>query len=113
MFRRYLVERDIDGLDQMTMGELAALADKSNAAIADMVGVQWQQSFVGKGRAYSLYLAESEADLREHARLTGLPIARITEISVVLDPSTPSKVPPPNDRPDAYKEPVSRDGQGR
>jgi hypothetical protein len=87
MLQKFLIERETIGLDIFTPEELADLVDMSNEVLAEMVGIQWQCSFVGGDRTYSIFLAESEADLREHSRLAGLPITRIVPIRGLADPS--------------------------
>jgi len=50
--------------------------------------VQWVQSYVTKDRTFCVYLAESEADVQAHARLSGFPANRVTEVAGVIDPTT-------------------------
>ena len=86
MLQKFLIERETIGLDIFTPDELADMVDMSNEVLSEMVGVQWQYSFIGGDRTYSVYLAESEADLREHSRLAGLPVTRIVAIKAMADP---------------------------
>ena len=121
MLQKFLIERETIGLDIFTPDELADLVDMSNEVLSEMVGVQWQYSFIGGDRTYSVYLAESEADLREHSRLAGLPITRIVAIRAMADPSfsmgfrpgveTLRKAEAPGDG--APRDGHSRDGHGR
>jgi hypothetical protein len=46
------------------------------------------QSFVVDDKTFCVYLADSEASVREHARLSGFPASRITEVRTVIDPMT-------------------------
>lgn len=50
--------------------------------------VQWQQSYVAADKTFYVYLAEDEDAIREHAKRSGFPANRITEISAVIDPTT-------------------------
>jgi cell division inhibitor SulA len=43
---------------------------------------------VTNDKIYCVYIAPSEALIREHARLGGFPINRILEIKRVIDPTT-------------------------
>jgi hypothetical protein len=88
MLRRFMVEREIPGVGAMAEGALSEAARCSNAALARLSGVQWCESFVTADRTYCIYLADSEAVIREHARLSGFPANRITEIARVIDPAT-------------------------
>ena len=41
-----------------------------------------------ENKTFCIYLAESEATVREHARLSGFPANKITEVAHVIDPMT-------------------------
>lgn len=87
--KKYLIERDIPGVDQLDTEELKGAAATSNAALARLgPRVQWVESFVTKDKTFCLYLAEDEAVIREHAVLSGFPATRITEIAGMIDPTT-------------------------
>ena len=61
----------------------------SNQAIAKIgPAIQWQHSYVAGDRTFCIYLADSEATIRQHAELSGIPVAQITEISQIIDPTT-------------------------
>jgi len=89
MLRKFLIEREAIGLDVFTPDELADMIDMSKDVLGEMVGVQWQFSFIAADRTYSVYLAESEDDLREYSRVAGLPVTRIVQIKAVADAATP------------------------
>lgn len=88
MLRRFMIEREIPGVGALSRDGLSEAARCSNAALAKLSGVQWCESFVTADRTYCVYLADSEAVIREHARLSGFPASRITEITAVIDPGT-------------------------
>jgi hypothetical protein len=88
MLRRFLIERSLPGVGRLPPADLGEAARRSNGALAKLTGVQWQQSFVARDRTFCVYLADSEAVIREHARLAGFPVDRITEIPDVIDPTT-------------------------
>ena len=88
MLRRFMIEREIPGIGRRDARALGEVARVSNATLGRMSGVQWQESFVGADRTFCVYLADGEAAVREHARLAGLPVTRITEIPAVIDPAT-------------------------
>jgi hypothetical protein len=50
--------------------------------------IQWVQSYVTGDKIYCVYIAESEASIREHARQGGFPANHISEITSVIDPTT-------------------------
>ena len=87
--KRYVIERGIPGVDRLDRGQLQGAACTSNAALSRLAPrVQWIQSFVAKDKTFCVYLAEDEAVIREHARISGFPADRITEITGMIDPTT-------------------------
>lgn len=87
--KKYLIERNIPGVDQLDAGQLSGAAGASNAALAQLAPrVQWMESFVTKDRTFCVYLAEDEAAVQEHARLSGFPANVVTEVVGMIDPTT-------------------------
>jgi len=87
--RKFIIERDIPGVDRMGRSDLAGAAKTSNAALAQLAGrAQWVQSYVAKDKTFCVYLADSEDAIREHARISGFPANKITEITGIIDPTT-------------------------
>ena len=86
---RYVIERDLPGVGSMNAAELKAAAAQSNDALAKLGGrAQWVESFVAADKTFCVYLAEDEAAVRDHARLSGFPANKITQIGCVIDPMT-------------------------
>lgn len=86
--QRFLIEREIPAIGAMTPAQLCHAAQVSNEAVARVPGVQWQHTYVAGDRTFCIYLADDEAGIREHARLSGFPANRIIPISSVIDPVT-------------------------
>jgi hypothetical protein len=87
--KRYIIERDIPGVGSLTGQQLEQTAAKSNDALAKLGGkAQWIQSFVADNKTFCIYLAENEAAVQEHARLSGFPASKVTDISGIIDPTT-------------------------
>jgi hypothetical protein len=87
--KRYVIERDIPGVEKMNQSDLAGAAKTSNAALAQLAPkVQWVHSYRAKDKTFCVYLAESEDGVREHARISGFPANKITEIVGIFDPTT-------------------------
>jgi hypothetical protein len=87
--KRYVIERDIPGIGRVSNDEMKGAASTSNEALGQLAGkVQWVQSFVADDKTFCIYLAENEDLVREHARISGFPASRITEIVRVIDPMT-------------------------
>jgi hypothetical protein len=61
----------------------------SNAALAKLAGkVQWLESFVVDDKTFCIYLAEDEAAVQEHSRISGIPATKVTRVRNVIDPMT-------------------------
>lgn len=87
--RKFIIERDIPGVDRMGQGDLSGAAKTSNAALAQLAPrVQWVQSFIAKDKTFCVYLAENEDAIHAHARMSGFPANKITEITGLIDPTT-------------------------
>ncbi len=87
--KRFIIERDIPGVGQMSVTELCGAARASNQAV-DQVGpsIQWQHSYVASDKTFCVYLAENEDAILKHSELSGIPVAAITEVPQVIDPLT-------------------------
>ena len=89
MLKRFVIERDIPSVGAMSAPELKTAAETSNAALARLAPkVQWVTSYVAKDKTFCIYLAEDEAAIREHAKLSGFPASKITEVATIIDPTT-------------------------
>ena len=87
--KKYVIEREIPGVGTMGQSDLSGAAKTSNKALSQLAPkVQWQQSYVAKDKTFCVYLADNEDAIREHARLSGFPANKITEIHGVIDPAT-------------------------
>ena len=72
--KRFLIERDISGVGNLSAEQLKGVAAKSNSVLAKLApNVQWLESYVAANRTFCIYLAESEALVFEHAKLGGFP----------------------------------------
>ena len=88
MLKRYVIERDLPGVGGMKNEELGGAAKTSNAALAEIPGVQWEHSYVAGDKTFCIYLAESEERIHEHAAKSGFPATRVTEVLTIIDPTT-------------------------
>lgn len=87
--KRFIIEREIPGVGQMSVTELCGASRASNQAI-EKIGprIQWQHSYVAAGKTFCVYLADSEDSIREHSELSGIPVTAITEVPQIIDPLT-------------------------
>ena len=87
--KRFLIEREIPGVGRLNGQQLKDAAATSNTALARLGGkVQWVQSYVVDDRTYCEYLADHESSVHEHARLSGFPASKVTEVRTVIEPMT-------------------------
>jgi len=87
--KRYVIERDVPGIGGMNGAQYKDVAKTSNGALAKLAGkCQWEHSYVVDNKTFCIYLAENEGAVKEHAKLSGFPATKITEVRTVLDPMT-------------------------
>jgi hypothetical protein len=87
--KRYMIERNIPGIGGLNRAQLKDAAATSNTALSKLAGkAQWEHSYVVDDKTFCIYLADSEASVREHAQLSGFPANKITEVHNVIDPMT-------------------------
>jgi hypothetical protein len=87
--KRFMIERDIPGIGDFSLTELCGAARASNSALASIgPTIQWQHSYVAGDKTFCIYLSESEEEIKQHAKLSGLPFVRITEVPQIIDPLT-------------------------
>jgi hypothetical protein len=88
MLRKFIIERDVPGIGGKNPIEMGEAAKASNGALAQIEGIQWQHSYVTADKTFCVYLAKSEDLIREHARLSGFPANKITQVTEIIDPTT-------------------------
>jgi hypothetical protein len=87
--KRFLIEREIPGVEKLDEKGLSDAARTSNAALAKLgPDIQWVESYVVADKTVCVYLAKDEDVIREHARISGFPATRISEIKTTIDPTT-------------------------
>ena len=86
---KYVIERDIPGIGNYTPRQFSAIAQKSWAVLHHLgPSIQWLHSYVTADKTYCIYIAPDEETIREHARQGGFPANRVSEITLVIDPTT-------------------------
>ncbi len=86
---KYLIEREIPGLGNLTTAELQGLSAKSCGILRELgPSIQWNESYVTQDKLYCVYIAPNEALVREHARKGGFPANKVSEVKRVIDPTT-------------------------
>ena len=86
---KFVIERDLPGAGKLSAAELQAVSQKSCGVLRTMgPQIQWVHSYVTDDRIYCVYIAENEAQVREHAAQGGFPANRVSEVRAVIDPTT-------------------------
>ena len=87
--KRYVIGRDLPGVGGMNRAQFKDVAATSNTALAKLAGkAQWEHSYIVDNKSFCIYLAEDEAAVKEHAKLSGFPATKVTEVRTVIDPMT-------------------------
>jgi hypothetical protein len=87
--KRYVIERDIPAVGSFDQSQLQGASKTSNEALAQLAPrVEWEHSYVTGDKTFCIYLAEDEAAIHDHARISGFPASVITEVTGIISPST-------------------------
>jgi predicted Rdx family selenoprotein len=87
--RRFVIERDIPKVGTFERQELRDAAAKSNEVLHQLgPDIQWVESYVADNKTFCVYLAKDENIIHEHARISGFPATKITEVRKLIDPTT-------------------------
>ena len=87
--KRYVIERDLPAIGSADREKLKGAAQKSNETLAALgPKIQWVESHVAADKTFCVYLAEDENIIREHAKRSGFPANKITEVRRMIDPTT-------------------------
>ena len=83
---RYIIERTVGTL---TPEDLESVGRKSNAVLDEMQDVRWIRSYISHaaGKIYCEYDAPSVDAIMEHARRTGIPVDKVSEVSLEISPA--------------------------
>ena len=86
---KYVIEREVPGTGKMSAKELQDISKVSNKVIQEMgPDIQWNQSYVTGDKIYCEYIADNKEMVIEHAKKGGFPADRISEVRLMIDPTT-------------------------
>ena len=86
---KYVIEREITGAGKLSAEEVQGISQKSCGVLQEMgPQIQWVESFVTDDKIYCVYIAPDEEAIREHAQKGGFPANRISEVKLMIDPTT-------------------------
>jgi Protein of unknown function (DUF4242) len=86
---KFVIEREIPGIGNLTDAQLREASQKSLKALREMgPAIQWLHSYVTGDKLYCVYLAPDEVTIKEHAKRVGIPANRVSAVRQLIDPST-------------------------
>lgn len=86
---KYVIERDIPNVGSVTPDQVIAISQKSCSVLNNLgPKIQWVHSYVTQDKIYCVYIAPNEEMVREHARQGGFPANRVSEVKLVIDPTS-------------------------
>ena len=89
---KYVIEREIPGAGNLTPNQLQGISQTSCGVLAKLgPQIQWVESYVTGDKIYCIYISPNEEMVREHAKQGGFPANRVSEVKIVIDPTTAEK----------------------
>ena len=89
---RFVIEREIPEIGSADRDALRGASQKSNSVLTKMKSesknIQWDHSYVTADKIFCIYQADSEELILEHARESGFPATKVTQVANVIDPIT-------------------------
>ncbi|MEP1207415.1 MAG: DUF4242 domain-containing protein [Rhizobiaceae bacterium] len=87
--KRFIIQRDLPDVGKATVSDLRPTIKASNDALRQLApDVQWIESYLTEDQSFCVYLAESEDAIREHGKISGIPVGEITEVKRIISPVT-------------------------
>jgi hypothetical protein len=88
--------RTIPGAGAFSAEKLRSTAQTSCGVLSKMgPKIQWLHGYVTGDKIYCIYIAPSEAMVREHAKEGGFPANSVSEVKTIISPETAKPVPSP------------------
>jgi hypothetical protein len=85
---KFVIERDIPNAGAMSSSDLHDASARS-CNVLNKLGseIQWIHSYVTDDKVYCIYTAPNAELIEEHARESGFPANRISEVRSMIDPT--------------------------
>jgi hypothetical protein len=85
---RYVIEREVPNAGSLTEAELREMSLQSLDALNELgPRIQWIHSYVTDNKVYCVYVAADEELIRQHGKLAGAPVSRISRVRHLIDPT--------------------------
>lgn len=86
---KFVIEREIPGAGKLSSEQLKAISQTSCGVLSKMgTQIQWVHSYVTSDKIYCIYNAPNEEMVREHAKQGGFPANSVSQVAVIIDPTT-------------------------
>ena len=87
--KKFIIERGIPSIGSLDQNALKEASGQSCDAL-NKIGpqVQWVESFVTADKTFCVYLAEDKSYIEQHAKISGFPANKITEVVTMISPMT-------------------------
>lgn len=86
---RFVIEREVPGASRMSDAEVRDASLKSLEVLCRLgPEIQWIHSYITDDKIYCIYYAPDDVLIREHGRLVGLPVDRVSAVRRLLDPTS-------------------------
>jgi len=86
---KFIIEREIPGIGAKSAAEMTAIAQASCNVLRNLgPEIQWIESYVAGDKTFCVYHAANAELVQEHARLSGFPADKVTEVKTIIDPAT-------------------------
>lgn len=86
---KYVIERELPGAGNLACDQVLAISQKSCNVLRNLgPGIQWLHSYVTADKIYCVYIARNKEMIHEHARQGGFPANSVSEVKLVIDPTS-------------------------
>jgi hypothetical protein len=89
MMPKYVIGREIPGAGSLKPEQALAISQKSCSVLTNLgPQIQWLESYVTQDKMYCVYIAPNDAMVLEHASQGGFPANRVSEVKLMIDPTS-------------------------
>lgn len=86
---KFVIEREIPEAGKLAPEQLQAISQTSCGVLSETgPKIQWLHSYVTDDKVYCVYIAPDVETVRQHAQKGGFPANRVSQVRVVIDPTT-------------------------
>ena len=87
--KKYMIERHIPEIGSFEHEQYKSAAANSNTVLESLGSdIEWVESYVTANQTYCIYNASGEDIIHQHAKISGFPANKITEIVTGIGPGT-------------------------